>query len=196
MKTPDPTIELLVNTLGATLLAIDDLRDKTLLGVEPKDLSERERVVRAAYSNVHWAIKGLVKISTAVMSSPATPEGGRPAPAGRQLPRTSRAALLHGPTGTASEVMSDETPVGRAQRIADNPDAASDVDKLRSVADLLDALDAKDGGYRGHQVQDWMRDLAGRLAAEPPSLNKRDCTCDPDNWRKDPNCPAHSKGTK
>lgn len=58
--------------------------------------------------------------------------------------------------------MSEETPLQLAMRIARDPDAASDSDKLRSVADYLDVLDAL-AGITGTEAQDFLRDLATRL---------------------------------
>lgn len=55
-----------------------------------------------------------------------------------------------------------ETPLERAVRVADNPDKATDSDKLRNVADWLDFTDPK-LGYTGTQAQDFLRNLADRL---------------------------------
>lgn len=55
-----------------------------------------------------------------------------------------------------------ETPAELAGRIARNPDAASDSDKLRSIADYLDVMDQKTG-ITGTDTQDFLRGLAERL---------------------------------
>ena len=55
-----------------------------------------------------------------------------------------------------------ELPWERAKRIAENPDAASDSDKLRSVADLLEMISEKEG-YVGREIEGFLRDLADRL---------------------------------
>jgi hypothetical protein len=56
-----------------------------------------------------------------------------------------------------------ETPVELAQRIAHNPDAASDSEKLRSIADWIDVQDAKNGLVGRTEAQDFLRGLAERL---------------------------------
>jgi len=53
----------------------------------------------------------------------------------------------------------------RARRIAADPDAASDSDKLRSVADRMD-LDDDRSGRAGGEVQVFLRRLADRLEGE------------------------------
>lgn len=53
-------------------------------------------------------------------------------------------------------------PYERAKRIAENPDAASDSDKLRSIADLLEVTGAR-LGYTGRELENFLRDLADRL---------------------------------
>lgn len=55
-----------------------------------------------------------------------------------------------------------ELPYERAKRIAENPELASDSDKLRSVADLLELLSAQHG-FTGREIEDFLRDLADRL---------------------------------
>lgn len=55
-----------------------------------------------------------------------------------------------------------ERPHERARRIADNPALASDADKLRTIADMMDATDKK-LGYTGTEVQMFLRDLADNL---------------------------------
>ena len=57
-----------------------------------------------------------------------------------------------------------ELPYERAKRIAENPDAASDSDKLRSVADLLEVTGAR-LGFTGREIENFLRDLADRLDA-------------------------------
>lgn len=51
----------------------------------------------------------------------------------------------------------------RAKRIAADPDAASDSEKLLHVADLLDLLQDKEGIEDGRQVQAFLRDLSRRI---------------------------------
>lgn len=58
-----------------------------------------------------------------------------------------------------------ETPAELAGRIARNPDAASDSDKLRSIADYLDVMDQK-AGITGTEAQDFLRGLALRLEVQ------------------------------
>lgn len=55
-----------------------------------------------------------------------------------------------------------ETPAELAMRIARDPDAASDSDKLRSIADWIDVKDAE-SGITGTEAQDFLRGLAERL---------------------------------
>ena len=55
-----------------------------------------------------------------------------------------------------------ELPHERAKRIAENPDAASDSDKLRSIADLLGVLSERDG-VDGTELEDFLYDVANRL---------------------------------
>lgn len=50
----------------------------------------------------------------------------------------------------------------RARRIAANPDVASDSDKLRSIADRIDADDER-AGDTGTEAQAFLRELADRL---------------------------------
>lgn len=57
-----------------------------------------------------------------------------------------------------------ETPAERADRIAADPDAASDSDKLRNVADVIDMIDQR-FGFTGTQAQEFLRGLAERLDA-------------------------------
>lgn len=55
-----------------------------------------------------------------------------------------------------------ELPHERAKRIAENPDAASDSDKLRSIADLLGVISERDG-VDGRELEDFLYDIANRL---------------------------------
>lgn len=55
-----------------------------------------------------------------------------------------------------------ETKAARARRIAADPDAASDADKLRAIADLMD-LDDERLGRTGTEAQTFMRRLADHL---------------------------------
>lgn len=50
----------------------------------------------------------------------------------------------------------------RARRIAANPEAASDSDKLRTLADRTDLEDERNG-RSGSEAQDFLRELADRL---------------------------------
>lgn len=60
-----------------------------------------------------------------------------------------------------------ETPVELAARIARDPDAASDSDKLRSIADWIDWVDARLGTPATHtDAQEFLRGLAERLEWE------------------------------
>jgi hypothetical protein len=52
-----------------------------------------------------------------------------------------------------------ETPYELARRIADDPDAASPADKLRSIADWIDMADARLGNV-GTEAQDFLREFA------------------------------------
>lgn len=58
-----------------------------------------------------------------------------------------------------------ETPAELAARIARDPDAASDSDKLRSIADWIDVKDAQ-AGITGTDAQDFLRGLALRLEVQ------------------------------
>ena len=55
-----------------------------------------------------------------------------------------------------------ETPAELAARVAADPDAASDSDKLRTIADWIDMHDQKEG-RNGSEAQDFLRGLALRL---------------------------------
>lgn len=50
----------------------------------------------------------------------------------------------------------------RARRVAADPDAASDSDKLRCIADRIDADDER-AGRSGSEAQAFLRELADRL---------------------------------
>lgn len=52
----------------------------------------------------------------------------------------------------------------RARRVARDPSAASDSDKLRSIADRFD-LDDERSGATNHEVQEFLRRLADELDA-------------------------------
>lgn len=71
---------------------------------------------------------------------------------------------------TKADITPSETPLMLALRIAADPGAASDSDKLRTTADLLDFFDREKDIPPGHnQMQTFLRDLADRLeAASPP----------------------------
>lgn len=62
-----------------------------------------------------------------------------------------------------------ETPAQLQQRIARDPAAASDSDKLRAVANWIDATDARMGIPSDHtDAQDFLRGLALRLEVDLP----------------------------
>jgi len=56
----------------------------------------------------------------------------------------------------------------RARRIAADPDAASDSDKLRTIADRMD-LDDERVGDTGSEAQTFLRRLAARLDRQSPT---------------------------
>jgi hypothetical protein len=82
-------------------------------------------------------------------TTPPTVMGGR-------YPRVPEPDPSIAPTFTTPSV------IERAERVARDPAAASDSDKLRTVADYLDRVDARLGNT-GDAVQRFLRDLAARL---------------------------------
>lgn len=56
----------------------------------------------------------------------------------------------------------------RARRIAADPDAASDSDKLRTIADRMD-IDDERAGETGGEAQTFLRRLADRLDRQSPT---------------------------